>query len=130
MNNIVLLWYSKIVFKLQPDEIKLKFRQLETQKKKVLKIKLHLEFNRICLKEDLLPIYTNFKLHDAEARDEEFVHTCRRSLIERQIVQQQSDIERLEEECVTLDSQLRTSLNSQFRYDALHLFLQRTLNTI
>jgi hypothetical protein len=45
MDKFVLLWYSKVILKLQSPEIKKIFRKLETNSKKRIIIKLYLKFN-------------------------------------------------------------------------------------
>ena len=58
----IVLWFSKIIFNIQSDENKKIFRNLEKCKKKYINNTEHLNYNRICKNENLLPIYTNFIL--------------------------------------------------------------------
>ena len=55
-------------------------------------MQLHLKFNEICLKENLLPYYINFHTYDATAISEGFVTDCCRQLIERHVQQQVNEI--------------------------------------
>ena len=51
-------WYSYVVWKFLDDSLKAKFRSLEKVEKKIIETRLYLEFNQICLNENLLPVYT------------------------------------------------------------------------
>ena len=46
MEKYVLLWYSRIILNILTTEAKICFRKLETAKKKLTKLKPHLEFNK------------------------------------------------------------------------------------
>ena len=63
---------------------------------------MHRNFNEICKNENLLPKYTNFKLHDAAAREEDLVKNCRSQLIDRQIEDQELNISRLTKEILNI----------------------------
>ena len=60
----LVVWISRLILKLISPCIKNDFRTLEKLEKKFILNKLHLEFNEICIKEDLLPNYTNIRTHD------------------------------------------------------------------
>ena len=55
-----LLWLSYVVFKTISNEAKVYFCQLEKTAKRLIRVEEHLQFNEVCLKEDLLSRYTNF----------------------------------------------------------------------
>ena len=59
MNDFIIQWYSRSIFNFQPYEIKQLFRKIETKSKQLITNNLHQEFNKICLNENLMPIYTN-----------------------------------------------------------------------
>ena len=63
IDKFVIYWYSKIVFNTLNNSAKLIFRKLETETRKLTAKKLHQKFNEICLKENLLPIYTNIYIY-------------------------------------------------------------------
>ena len=63
IRNIVILWLSRIVLNLISPENKSLFRKLENLEKKKINTQLHREFNQICLKENLLPKYTNIYIY-------------------------------------------------------------------
>jgi hypothetical protein len=50
---------------------------------KILHKSMDLQFNRNCIQHNLLPIYTNIKVHDETAREEKLVLNFRKKLIER-----------------------------------------------
>ena len=52
-------WYSSIAWKFMNNNTNAKFCDVEKLEKKLVKLKLHLQFNEICLKEILPPAYTN-----------------------------------------------------------------------
>ena len=49
---------NRTIWKFLDDRVKAKFRSLEKVEKKIIETRLHLEFNQICLNENLLPVYT------------------------------------------------------------------------
>ena len=128
MNEFIIQWYSRSIFNFQPFEIKQLFRKIERKSKQLITNNLHQEFNNICLNENLLPIYTNFKLHDAAAREEDFVIGCRRQLILRQIREQEAKKQELTEQISTLENQLKTEIATELQYLSLNCFLDRILN--
>ena len=120
-------WYSFIAWKFMNNNAKAKFRDVEKIEKKLVTLKLHLQFNEICLKENLLPVYTNLTLHDAAAREEPFVMDCRQNLVQRQIMQQKSEIEALQESHRVCFAELKTAIGNDFKFDAVKKFLKRTV---
>ena len=62
MLKFILPWLSRIIIRiLENDALKI-FRKLEKESRKLIIAELHRNFNVICIKEDLLPKYTNFLL--------------------------------------------------------------------
>ena len=76
---------SFTAFKYADNNEKIAFRKIEKLKKKIIKLKCHLQFNETCIINKMLPTYTNVNLHDGAARNEEFVLEFRLNLIKRQI---------------------------------------------
>ena len=76
--------FGDIIFEL-PQEQKVLIRRIEQTRKKLTKTKYSLAFNKTCLKEDILPRYTDIKTHDPAARDQHFTKDYRRKLIEFQV---------------------------------------------
>ena len=122
IKKCVIKWLSKSVFNFQDDSNKKLFRILEKLSKKFISTELHLLFNEICLNENLLPRYTDFKLHDAVARNERFVQDCRKQLISRQIDEQKKLIEELIPQISTSKQELRENTPSSIKFEALEMF--------
>ena len=59
----IIQWYSRSIFNFQPSEIKQLFRKIETNFKQLITNNLHQEFNKICLNENLLPVYIYIYLY-------------------------------------------------------------------
>ena len=123
--KIVLLWYSKVVLKFLDTFQKKAFRQLESTSKKLKNAELHQQFNEICINENLHPIYTNFKTHDATARSEGFILSCRTKLVQRQVSQHKNNIELMKQELHEQRELLKRLINNSFKFDALEIFLDR-----
>lgn len=77
-------------------------RLIEKINKKIIHIKYSLVFNNTCIKENILPKYTNIRLHDPAARNQQFTVEYRKQLILRQI-----EIKSLELEEVELERNLK-----------------------
>ena len=112
INKYVTQWMSRCVLNIIPHDTKLIFRKCEKSNKKYLDLVLHREFNKICLKENLLPNYSDFKLYDAEARSEDFVLECRSKLIEREIQLQTDEINKVGTECESINRELQSKLSN------------------
>lgn len=76
-------WLSFKILDRVPNDTKQSFRKLEKSQEKLTKKRMDIEFNKNCLQHNLLPNYTNVKLHDEAARKENFVFEFRRNLIQR-----------------------------------------------
>lgn len=121
-------WLSHCILRTSTEEIRSNYRLLEKQAVKLQKDICHLRFNETCLNNNLLPCYTNIKLHDDAARNETLVLDFRRNLIKRQIEEKQRDIKLNSEKVKILKQELSLSLNSNMRYRAFIFFLQRVCN--
>ena len=120
-------WLSFTVIKtLQPQQ-KNWFRKLENSLTKLVKIKNHLKFNETCIKNKLLPTYTNFKLHDDAARNEEFIIDCRLQLIKRQTEEQQRELKSTKARIAEEEDELKQNI-SHIKFEAIKLFLERRIN--
>jgi hypothetical protein len=123
--NLVSLWYSRVIFKFMRGDTRKSFRDLEATSKKLTTKKLHLEFNLTCIRENLLPVYTQFNLHDATASKEPFVQDCRRSLIERQCTQIKEEVISLNKQFENHHSRLMSLLQSDLQRSSVNIFLNR-----
>ena len=75
---------GSLIFNLPPERRK-SVRELEKVSVKLIKQKCSLLFNSTCLKEDVLPTYSNIKLHKEAARKEPFTLKYRRRLVEHEV---------------------------------------------
>ena len=60
---IYILYILYIILNHLPNDVKHNYRKLENEEKKLQSTKLHLYFNQICLKENLLPNYTDIYIY-------------------------------------------------------------------
>ena len=109
---------GQVIFHL-PAEKKQKIRKIEKINKKIASVKSSLVFNRTCIKENLLPKYTNISTHDPAAREESVTVQYRKQLINRQIELKEAELETLEESisedyrnfhCMIADNEQRDSI--------------------
>jgi archaellum component FlaF (FlaF/FlaG flagellin family) len=130
-NNKTLLcfitfWLSKVILRISSSEEKSIFRSLETLNKKLTNAEQHLKFIESCIQHDLLPKFTNIRLHDAEAGNQAFVQRFRKELLLRQKEKHQEDINYFKSEIISVSNNLRTVLLSNIRFNAYQLFISRT----
>ena len=67
----------------------------------------------MCIREGLLPKYSNIKLHDATADNEPFTLEFRRSLIQHEIANARRKIHELEEEKAQILATLQNDIPSE-----------------
>ena len=70
-------------------------------------------FCSTCLKEDILPKYTNIRLHDRAARNERFTLKYRRCLVQRELENAKKKIEVLEKEVASEKALLANKLDEE-----------------
>ena len=116
LNILLSRWLSRCILRVTKEKIKLKFRQLEKYKLKNLKAESHLVFNETCLNNNLLPVYTNVRLHDDAARNETFVLEFRRNRIKRQINEEKNFIIESDKQVDVLFREFCVLVNSPLRY--------------
>ena len=101
------LWLSFTAIKHIPPEVRLLFRRVEKLQQKSEKLTSHLRFNETCIINQLLPTYTNVKLHDDAARTQQFVVDFRRNLINRQIEEQSQALQATETDLYQTKEELK-----------------------
>ena len=119
-NQLVLIgWFAmsvvslgSLIFNLPPERRK-SVRELEKVSVKLIKERCSLLFNSTCLKEDILPTYSNIKLHKPAARKEPFTLKFRRRLVEREVQNAKQNIEQLEKDHNERISSLRGTIDEQ-----------------
>ena len=92
-----------------PDATKKTFNKIQKLNRKLSKARTAVLFNDICIKEDILPKYTNLRLYDHRAKKQPFTETLRRNLVEYQLKQKEEQVKELEQKLVTLHDQLNGS---------------------
>ena len=90
-----------------PDSIKKTFNKIQKLNRKLSKAKTAVLFNDICLKENILPKYSDVKLHDHRAKKQPFTETFRRNLVEHQLNQKQTQVSELQQKVDALNKKLR-----------------------
>ena len=128
MTFFAIKWFSRHALNFSSQTVKETFRKLEYENRKLINNQEHLNFNEICLRENLLPKYTDFKLHDAAASQEDFVIECRRQLTERQIQSKKASIEQIKQDIIRTREQLRCLAPTEVRFAALEMFLKRLMD--
>ena len=58
IDQYITRWMSRCILNIVPYDVKLIFRKCEKSNKKYIDLVMHREFNKICLKENLLPNYS------------------------------------------------------------------------
>ena len=87
------------------------FRKLERLNEKLEKLKIGLQFNKTCLKEGLLPKFTNINLHDPSAQTQRFTFEYRKKLVQHQIDSGSDKLNTLEGQICELTSELNDSIS-------------------
>ena len=107
-----------------PDPIKHDVRRLEKCFLKLQKTELSCAFNQTCLTENILPKYTNIKLHDMAANREDFTKEFRRQLVERQLEAGKQELVKLREE----NEQRRTTITNTITDETLRSNILQTIS--
>ena len=68
-----------------PEELRKAYRQYENSAKKLINLKWSIEFNSICLRENILPNYTKLRHYDPAIASTNATRKYRRYLVEREI---------------------------------------------
>ena len=120
-------WYSKIVFKFLEENIKTKYRLLEKTSIRLITTRSHRDFNQTCYNNNLLPSYTDIRIHDEAARTESFFQDFRKNLVSHEMSKQEIKMSDLITTCDQLKNEIR-GVVSKVKYDALIIFLERIVS--
>ena len=105
-----------------PADLRTLFRKYEETSKKLINITWSIEFNSICLKENILPNYTRIRHHDPAVATTNPTLKYRRYLIEREIANKlelKSNLECMREGCLRdiesydFDPELKDRVNNE-----------------
>lgn len=121
----IVKWLSLTILRTSSQQIKSAYRKLERLKIRIVKLRSHLSFNETCKINQLLPTYTNVRLHDDAATAESFVLEFRLNLVERQIKEHKSAILSLESEYIDSMENFKLLVNSDMKLDAYVAILNR-----
>ena len=119
-------WLSLSILRACGPELKVLFRKLEDVNIKLIKAVEHRKFNEQCLQHDLLPNYTNIRLHDARARGQRFVTNFRKELINRELLSLTERISQLSDQVLEIEEKLYDLSNSELRYEAFSTLINKT----
>ena len=113
--------YGRLLFQLE-TEPRRNIRELESLLRKLNNAVFAVVFNETCLKENLLPIYTNINPHDRAVRHEEPTLAYRKTLVQRQLDIKKTTVESLKRqvteakarwEGATVDPALRLQIDTE-----------------
>ena len=110
-----------------PETTKKTFNKIQKLNRKLSKAKSAVLFNDICLKEHILPKYTNIRLHDQRAKKQLFTEAFRRNLVEHQLKEKQAQVSELQKKLVTLHEALNESQIDDESKNTLHKYLDEKL---
>ena len=88
------LFYSRLVLTKIGDGAKREFREIEREAKTITKLNADLDFLNICLNNQLLPKFLNFKLYDVTAQYEPSTVKFKEQLMTREIAKKNEDLSR------------------------------------
>ena len=91
--SAVYLFYSRIIFKKLDDSARILFRKVEKTFKNAAKLRADINFLRFCFDNRLLPKFTNFKLYDVSASEENSTLEFKKSLLLREISKKELELE-------------------------------------
>ena len=85
---------GQLLFRLPPSD-KSTFRRLESLEKKLINALNAVTYNEICLKENLLPKYTNIILHSSAATSRQHTLELRRQLVKDELQEKKNVVDSL-----------------------------------
>ena len=100
------------IYNLPPTQRK-EVRDLEKVSLKLAKTKCSKVFNTTCLTENLLPMYSNIKLHDRAATNELFTLRYRRQLVQRELEKATSSISELERDVAERTTSIKETMDHE-----------------
>ena len=94
-----------------PPELKCEFRKLEKVSLKLCKSECRVLFNRVCVRENLLPNYTNIKLHDEATKREPITLKFRQQLVQHELENAEAEKSSLEKDHNERTASLRATMD-------------------
>ena len=109
-----------LLFRTENDARKV-IRKIEKTQKKLIKGIYAVIYNKTCLKENILPAYSNIKLNDEAVRYKEFTKEFRVNLVKEQLTQKEEVVKHLESllsklnckyQSLQIDCELRSQIDA------------------
>ena len=88
------------------DNLRKTVNKIVKTQTKLSKCESAITFNGLCIKEDLLPKFTNIRLHDPATKNEAFTKEFRKKLVEHQIKKKESLSSELRRKLASLHEEL------------------------
>ena len=92
-----------------PIVVKQTFNKIQKLNRKLSEAKNAILFNDICIQENILPKYTNIKLHDRRVKKQSFTEEFQRNLVQHQVKTKQELVEKLQKKIAYLSESLHNS---------------------
>ena len=92
--TIIIATIGELLFSLTPDQ-RTVVRRYESETKKLNNVRNAVVFNELCIKENLLPKYSNINLHDRAVQHEDFVTDFRKRLTSEQLSRKKDLLKKL-----------------------------------
>ena len=93
----IIATFGQLLFSLTPDQRSV-VRRYENEAKKLNNAKHAVVYNELCVQENLLPKYSNIKLHDRAVQHEDFVIDFRKRLTTEQLSRKKEHLTKLTED--------------------------------
>ena len=97
LNLILLMSFGSVLNNLNLEEKK-QTRNLEKLSKKLINAKAAVTFNQICLDNNLLPNYSNIRLHNEALQHKSFTTDFRSSLVRNELNEKKKEVLRLQQQ--------------------------------
>ena len=94
-----------------PSEQKNEVRKLEKVSLKLVKSECRELFNSVCVRENLLPNYSNIRLHDEATKREPITLKFCQQLVQRELENAQVEKTSLEKDCAERTASLRATMD-------------------
>ena len=101
---------------LSPEERRI-FRNVENIKKKITNASFAVIFNRTCIRENLLPNFTNIRLYDRAVQQSKLTQEFRKKLVEEEIQRKKELLRNLYVEYSEAFEKLKSITNVDIRND-------------
>ena len=126
INKAVITFLSKVVLRLLNQDQKLQFRKLEAITKKFSKLEDDIKYLNFCFDNQLLPKFTDFRLYDVSALNDDATIEFKKYLLLREIKKKEDQQKQCSIQSMKNVLLLKTLVKPRYFYACL-IFLKRTL---